>query len=152
MITGEKINFVSMNTRLVYRIGYVLICVLHVFSCSSASEYGKALSEKVSSVLSDDLDSYDCIVIIPGTGCSGCIGNAERYFVQHVRDSRMMFILTGIVSRKNLDIKYRRSGFLERDNVVVDENNSFYFPELHDSIYPFQLVLKDGKIRKVKRL
>ena len=153
-MTGEKINYVSMNTRLIYRIGCILICALSIICCSSSSisEYGKVLSDKVISVLSKDLESYDSIIIIPGTGCTGCIGNAERFFVQHVGDSRMLFILTGIVSRKNLEIKYRRSGFLERDNVMVDEKNIFYFPEFHASIYPYRLMLKNGVIQKVKIL
>lgn len=121
-------------------------------SCSDRSEYGQALSEKVQILLADEISNYEYVIVIPGSGCTGCITHAESFFVNHVIDKRYLFILTGIVSAKNLEQRFGRSGILRRDNVIVDYEGLYYLPVYEEVIYPMRFVVGKEGISKFERL
>lgn len=148
-----KMNYVSMVSILNFKQLLFFLVLGFTISCSSpGSEYGKALSFVVQSELEGSLVNYESVIVIPGTGCSGCIGKAESYFIQHSRDNKTLFILTGVTSRKNLNNRYGRSGILKRGNVLIDEDGRFHLKAYEGAIYPYRLFIKDGIIIKAERL
>ncbi len=72
--------------------------------------------------------------------------------MQHSRDNKTLFILTGVTSRKNLNNRYGRSGILKRRNVLIDEGSRFHLKAYEGAIYPYRLFIKDGIIIKAERL
>lgn len=103
-------------------------------------------------LLADEISQYEYVIVIPGSGCTGCITRAESFFVSNVGDSRYLFILTGIVSYKNLERRFGRSGILQRDNVIIDNEGLFHIPAYDEAIYPMRLIVGKKGICKFERL
>jgi hypothetical protein len=98
--------------------------------------------------LADSIDQYDLIVLIPGSGCTGCITQAEDYFLRNVQNERIKFILTKNHSNKGLSIRLGKSN-LRRNNVWIDQGDVFYLEEYEERIYPMVISIRDGRIDKI---
>ncbi|MEL6699085.1 MAG: hypothetical protein AAFP89_22765 [Bacteroidota bacterium] len=92
----------------------------------------------------------DYIVVIPGSGCGGCIGQATNYFLTHGDSVAFDWavIFTGIVDKKQLKINVGNS-FLAHPNVWIDEKNIFRTREI-SSIYPLLIKLEQAQIKSVE--
>ena len=86
------------------------------------------------------------IIIIPGSGCQGCISNAENMVLKNAQgaDKEIKYLFTNIISFKLL--KLRLDSLKNDDNIIYDLQNSLKYT----SIYPCIIFLKDGKIIKTK--
>ncbi len=53
----------------------------------------------------DIADNYQWIVILPGTGCHGCIQDGEFFMKKNIENNKVLFILTKVSSLKILQQK-----------------------------------------------
>jgi len=91
------------------------------------------------------------IVIIPRTGCSGCIGMADYFFkMEGAGNNRIQFIFTKIGSMKELHSKIDPT-LLSSSNVLIDNEGAFGFGIL-DSIYPTIAFFDNDKISRIENL
>ena len=98
------------------------------------------------------LSGQTTVFVIPGTGCTGCITKAEQFFTENCMKDEYLFIFTNIVSVKNLKIKIGDQRLLQRDNVILDVENTLYIAGFEENIYPFKYEFKDGKLVKCQQL
>ena len=121
-----------------------------LITASCSNEHIEQIKQSVTDLVHDGLGNYDCIIVIPEVGCTGCIATVEQYFIENVNNTRYKFIFTNFLSRKAL--KYRLGGDenLKRQNVFIDEYDLIFNPEYEDKIYPHILTVKNGKITNVK--
>ena len=87
---------------------------------------------------------YKWIVILPGTGCHGCIQEGEYFLKSHIENNEIFFVLTKISSLKILQQKTGVS-LNNRENVLIDKRLIFNIPT-QNNIYPCVVSLKDGKV------
>lgn len=99
--------------------------------------------------LASSHEKYIAYVIIPGTGCAGCITHAEMLLNENIELSeRVCFVLTNIESLKMLRNKLG-SNVLDRINVVLDKKNHFFEGQLI-STYPKVLIMdNDGSVSQI---
>lgn len=129
---------------------FISIFILFYF-CGKKSDYYSKIAEVVESQLNDSLKNYERIIIIPGSGCTGCISTAENFFIENVKNKKNKFILTYNFSKKNLILKLNKEN-IERSNVLVDDKNIFYLNDYDEKIYPMVINISGGKIVNVKAL
>ena len=98
-----------------------------------------------------DTASVKCqyIMLIPNSGCTGCISDAEYFFKEYNGNDEILFIFTHVISKKDLRIRIGKEN-LQRKNVLIDSDNRFYFEEFQESIYPIIAVIKDRKVVALK--
>ena len=129
----------------------VLTVLLAFYSTGCKQDYFSAMADKIAQETGHELDKYDNVVIIPGSGCSGCITDAETFFNNNVHNERMKFILTFVSSRKEMAIRLGKEN-IGRENVFIDNENVFYLLNYHDKIYPVIALVEQGKITNVQLL
>lgn len=98
--------------------------------------------EKVSNIC-----EFSTIIVIPETGCSGCISEAGRFFKGNYHNNKILFVFTNFYSEKALKLKFGADLF-GSENICIDSDNAFYIPESSNNIYPFVLQLHDGALLK----
>jgi len=106
------------------------------------------MSDLVEKEFKDEIDRYDMIVIIPGSGCAGCISNAERFFQNNVTNEKTKFILTHNASVKNLTLRVGKEN-IALPNVLIDKEDLFYLSKHAERIYPYAFYVNNGKIRRM---
>ena len=77
---------------------------------------------------------YKNVIILPGTGCSGCITIGEDFFVRNYNNKEYLFILTNIKSIKILNNKVG-TDIKKISNVVLDYDNIYSHHDF-SKIYP----------------
>lgn len=93
---------------------------------------------------------FKAYVIIPNTGCPGCISNAESFLKDHINELRnVRFILTNIYSLKILRYKLTNE-ILKNENIIVDIEKKYFAEEFSESIYPLILYLDGNSIIKLE--
>lgn len=129
-----------------------ILIALHfvLLNCSNVS-YEAQIKSKIENYLINESDSYDYVVLIPGSGCSGCITNAENYFIENVSNLRTKFIFTKILSKKELALKLGIDN-LQRKNVLLDSLNYFYLSSYEERIYPYIMQLTNNKVMIINKL
>lgn len=141
------------------RIFYKLILLLAISvhpSCSNSADKQKRimLREEISdlNIKSDFSDkNVSVIVIIPRSGCSGCIGMADYFFkTEGAGNEQIQFIFTKISSMKELHAKIDKD-LLSLSNVFLDKEDSFCRGPL-DSIYPTIAFVNNGEIQQIDYL
>ena len=94
------------------------------------------ISKQVSELFNKQSICYSDIIILPGTGCSGCITNAEVFLKNNYQNTDYYFILTNITSMKLLNAKIGVN-LSQYTNVFIDEENTFSSYE--SAIYPVRV-------------
>lgn len=122
-----------------------MICV-----CCNNKNYSSEISKAIKNNL-NDLKLYDMIVVLPGSGCTGCINGAERFFLENVGNEKIKFILTYNTSKKNLFLRLGKDNVTQQ-NVFIDDKDIFYLNGCQERIYPMAIILEDGEIVKVDML
>lgn len=125
--------------------------IILFIGCSSKQDYYTILSEKVLNNIDENLDLYDMIVFIPGSGCDGCITYAENFFKDNVSNQRVKFIFTFVASKKNLGLKVGKDN-LTHPNVLIDNDNEFYLRQYDERHYPYILYITNGAISGITML
>ncbi len=72
----------------------------------------------------DITDNYQWIVILPGTGCHGCIQDGEFFMKKNIGNNKVLFILTKISSLKILQQKLGLQ-IKDHSNIYIDKENIF---------------------------
>jgi len=133
-----------------FDINQLLVFSLLLFSCSSAEENRKEkhLKDQVME-LSSSLDHcYENVIILPGSGCSGCITVAEDFLRNNHSKPDHYFVLTNVTSLKILNHKIGVD-VKTLPNVYIDRENSFSQPI--DLIYP-TVIKRDCESGKIKNI
>lgn len=118
--------------------------VLSIFLTSSCQEIKKSEKIKPEKYLEDQIielfnkndKCFSDIIILPGTGCTGCITNAENFLKNNYQNNDYFFILTNITSLKLLNSKIGVN-LTQNQNIYIDEEN--IFSNYESAIYPVRL-------------
>jgi hypothetical protein len=90
-----------------------------------------------------DFEKYKKIMIIPGSGCTSCITDAETYYTKNYLDNFTLYIFTAIGDVKILKMKFAEDQ-INRKNILIDKEN-----EMADigftSIYPSFAEISDSE-------
>lgn len=135
------------------RIDFLIILLFSLLCfCCKSNNYYKEISDVIASNLKDSLKSYDMVVLIPGSGCTGCISGAEYFFIENVKNRKIKFILTYNFSRKSLMLRLGKEN-INQSNVFIDNDNTFYLKQYEEKIYPVAILVNDeGQITKADKL
>lgn len=82
------------------------------------------------------------IIIIPGSGCEGCISNAENFVISRnpeEDDGKFLYIFTNITSPKILKLRLGET-YSDKD-IYLDLKNQLHYK----SIYPVYLEKREGR-------
>jgi len=93
---------------------------------------------------------YSIIMILPESGCSGCISSAEKFVFENYKSNDLMIIFTGIRSKKLLQI---RLNYFDKipSNIHFDEDNLYALDSKEEgSIYPAIIYTENKKIKKIE--
>lgn len=128
--------------------------VFGVFLCSSLIACGRdnyiSFIEKQINNELDNMQSYESVVIIPSSGCTGCINSAEQFFLNNVSDTSYFYIFTNYFSKKSLRLRLGESNLMKK-NVYLDSCDVFYSDKYNESIYPVKVYINNGRVNTVTR-
>jgi hypothetical protein len=65
---------------------------------------------------------FEKIIVIPGSGCTGCISDAEKKFSENYKKSEILYIFTAIGDLKLFKLNFPKDAFNYR-NTIIDSNN-----------------------------
>lgn len=128
----------------------ILLIISFVCICSCKNDCTGYLKIKIEDVFSDDLKNYKSFIIIPGSGCSGCLSAAETYFKRNFDKNETLYIFTGWYSYKSLILRVGGEEILHRKNVFLDSTGVFDIQGYREGIYPYRGSIKEGKCTTVK--
>ncbi|WP_301704513.1 hypothetical protein [uncultured Parabacteroides sp.] len=132
-----------MNKTIICILGFLLLV-----GCQSQS-FEQAVKNSFDNYLDTTVVDYKYVMLIPNSGCTGCISDAEYFFKEYNDKSEILFIFTHIISKKDLRIRVGKEN-LQRKNVLIDIENRFYFEQFQESIYPIVAVIKDKEVVALK--
>lgn len=132
-----------MNKTIICILGFLLLV-----GCQSQS-FEQAVKNSFDNYLDTTVVDYKYVMLIPNSGCTGCISDAEYFFKEYNDKSEILFIFTHIISKKDLRIRVEKEN-LQRKNVLIDIENRFYFEQFQESIYPIVAVIKDKEVVALK--
>lgn len=130
-------------------LGIILLSIILI--CCHKTNYNKQLKFEVNRFLSREVVEFNYIVLIPGSGCTGCISSAERYFIENVNNAKIKFIFTMITSRKELELRLGKENSL-KENVYFDISNQFYLSGYEEKIYPYIMTLSNNRVTLINKL
>jgi len=123
-----------------------ICCILFLCLCKCQSpSYSEKLLERFYDLFDSSNFDYKYLIIIPNSGCSGCITNAETFFIENKERTDVFFVFTRVQSRRELQLRVGEEN-LNRSNVYIDSNNRLYFKEFEDSVYPVIFSFQDNEI------
>ena len=128
----------------------IFIISTMLFGCRKL-DYSSELSKLIERELGSSLCSYEMIILIPGTGCTGCITNAESYFSNNINNKKLLFILTNNYSEKGLALRLGKDN-ISKSNVIIDREDIYYLKDYEEKIYPIIVKISDGKIIQMQQL
>lgn len=129
---------------------YIVIALSLIAGCKR-TDYKDTLEIKINQFLISEKHEYDYVVIIPNSGCTGCITNAENYFIKNVNNNRIKFIFTQILSNKELELRLKKEN-IKKPNVYIDNSDTFFLTGYQDNIYPYIATISNNKIIEIQRL
>ncbi|MFY0593331.1 hypothetical protein [Roseivirga sp.] len=137
-----------------HKFSFTIIIFTLISACNPqqelSNEIGLALESK-SSALGQKFSEKEVLVVIPRTGCSGCIGTADHFYKEANYDpTKVQFIFTRIPSVKTLKIRLGKD-ISEKDYVYIDQEGTFSKGKL-DSIYPLIIQLSNGEVLDIEFL
>lgn len=117
---------------------FFLILGIVFNSCSNSNEnqLNKDFQKVIRRLNPEEVTKgYQAYLVIPNTGCTGCISSAESILLENYKKSKKVkFILTRIESFKNLYLKLKID-INNEPNIILDKDNLFS-QEPFASIYP----------------
>ncbi len=132
-----------------------LVLLTCIFSCQQPN---KAIQQQLEeallskpSPLGEFQNAKEVMMVVPRTGCSGCIGMADFYYKEASYDTaKIQFIFTRVSSVKTLKIRMGEE-IVEKDYVHIDTERIFSARKLN-SIYPMIVFLENGEIKDIEFL
>ncbi len=133
----------------------ISLILMSILLSSCKSEYDEMLSnieEGMKATGFTPLLDKKYLIILPRTGCTGCIGSVESFLMtdSQLYSEQINVLLTDVVSLKTARIKLGKE-LMSKSYVFVDEKSDFYRGTLV-SMYPFILYLDNGKIEMVEEV
>lgn len=128
---------------------FIIVILFALSSCSIEEKKNEKYLSKHIITLMPTLDKcYSKVIILPGSGCSGCITVGENFFKDNYNNCEYLFILTNITSIKILNYK-TGVNISQLSNVISDYNN--VYAQYNLSIYPtvIKYNCKKGKIESI---
>ncbi|MCE7994096.1 MAG: hypothetical protein HEP71_19065 [Roseivirga sp.] len=94
----------------------------------------------------------DYLIVLPRTGCTGCIGSVEEFLMSDSRNysSKLNVLLTDVVSLKTARIKLGEE-LISSEYIFIDKNSDFYKGALM-SLYPLIIYLEKDEIELVEEV
>jgi transcriptional regulator len=84
-------------------------------------------------------------------GCSTCISDVEKYFIENVKnDKTTLLILTAFASKRSLTMSFGQEA-LEVSNALIDSDNLFNSGTFL-SLYPKFIYLEDKIISRIEEV
>ncbi len=153
VLTTRIMKVLLLNKLLLAFTGLVLLTC--IFSCQQPN---KAIQQQLKeallsepSALGESQNAKQVMIVIPRTGCSGCIGMADFYYKEASYDtSKIQFIFTKVSSVKTLKIRLGE-GIIKKDFVHIDTEGIFSSQKL-SSIYPMVVFLENSEIKDIEFL
>lgn len=141
------------SIKTIIRIITIMTVMMIFLGCRASHEdYGNTIFSTATRILEEKASQYDAIIIIPGSGCTGCISQAELYFSKNKDNERLLFIFTNYYSYKNMSLRLGGSDVLSRNNVYLDADNTFYLHEYPEHIYPYYITIENNTVLSSKPL
>lgn len=126
----------------------ILLMGMALIGCTKKEiTYADVMESRIDSLLEVYSLPIKKVMILPTSGCSGCVRGAERYLMDHVNEDSLLFILTDVHSLKMLKIRFG-SDIISYENVYIDTLNYFYPYHFKEVIYPFIGEVSDGKLSR----
>jgi len=120
----------------------VLLFIFFLLGCGSRGEsVNQDLIQDLKNLTAFDSKKHKVVLIMPSSGCSGCIAAVEEF----VRDNKfpsLFLILTNSVSQK--DAVYRLNLVNPLCDYFWDSNKTFYDSKDSEAIYPKIVYWNDG--------
>ncbi len=110
---------------------FVLIYLLVTSIAMSCSDNTATISDFIFETC-PDLAEVEAVLIIPGVGCEGCIGNATQFALDYADSLNLGIVFTKVVSLKTLKFRLGND-FFELPNVKID---TFDLCPLDETFYP----------------
>lgn len=122
----------------------IYITILFIYSsCNNQKEkYINIVRIELEKLDDQLLNNYSYVVIIPGSGCSGCITEAENFYIKNKDSKKIFFVFTDILSIKSIKLKVGKD-VIERENVFFDKNDAFLSNDYNEKIYPLIFNIKE---------
>lgn len=127
------------------KIFLLYITPLLITSCEY-KDYGKKIYDTAKVEFGEEISDYNKIIVIPGSGCTGCISNAEKFFLENHVNTDIKFIFTHYYSLKNMILRLGGVDNVLRPNVFIDDNDLFYIQDYREHIYPYVIIIENNKI------
>ncbi|HTO14529.1 MAG TPA: hypothetical protein VLZ83_02110 [Edaphocola sp.] len=127
----------------------IVLFLILLSSCSTENKKNEEyLSKRITAIMPTLNKCYSHIIIIPGSGCSGCITVAEDFLKDNYKNPECLFILTSINSLKIINHKIGIN-VSQLPNVILDYDN--VYSRYNMPIYPI-VINYNCKERKVKNI
>lgn len=122
--------------------------LLLLFSISTGWQEAAIFELKLSEVLPEEkLVLYEKCIVIPRSGCAGCISSAMSFVSENIDSlDDTLIIFTGIQDLKLLKLRLGNR-VINKKNVIVDT-----LGKIRENLsYPTFLRLAEGKVKNVER-
>lgn len=135
------------NKKIIFLLN-MAYCLIFIASCNKDNEQISVLNQLLKDETELIPDSTKALLIIPNSGCDGCISSAEQFVVDNIHSLKgIKVVFTGISSEKALRINLGID-IVTHSNVLIDSENQFYEANLIN-IYPVIAYLNDGQVTEL---
>lgn len=133
----------------------IAFALLLLIGCENSKKMAvsslQAILNQQSTHFVHDFTQKKMLLIIPRSGCSGCIGIADNFFKNKAyQASDIQFVFTKISSLKTTRIRLGKER-LNQPEVYLDVKNHFSGKAL-DTMYPIICFLENGQIKSLDYL
>lgn len=121
------------------------------FICSCSKTQNEQLQSELNHLESyqafEDLNEKQFLLVLPRTGCTGCIDSAEEFIINDSKrySNSLNVLLTDIISFKTVKIKFGTN--VNNPNWYIDSED-FSNGIIKSTIYPIIIEYKNNKIIK----
>ena len=84
---------------------FIVLSCLFLVGCQQKKDYVKQVTTKLECLDKNPIGIYSFVIIIPEEGCSGCISEAEDFYMVNKNREDIFFIFTNIRSAKSLGLR-----------------------------------------------
>ena len=127
------------------KVSLLLILTLFTLSCNKQNDLELIKSSFESANIDLENWSNKAVIILPNSGCSGCISSTEQFIVDNKDkfEGRLFFVFTRIQSKKATLARMNLHNYQD-ENMYFDIDNFFRSEALGN--YPFVAIIRDGEI------
>lgn len=129
------------------RLGLYSIFIVGIFGCENPNH--KNFLQFAQEVCVDREILRDIVfVVIPTTGCVGCISPAINFLKKNIDDPTYQFIITEVTDKKHLKMWLGENVF-KNEHLIIDYANKWRSNNLQ-SEYPMIAIISSNKVSQLK--